>query len=357
MKVLGNGSVVQRDKSKSKGKCRDWELSVRMEEQGRKRTRTRAFHGTWTQAQAALADFRAEVADAAPPSGYTFEQYARRWHRKREESGAFAYNTMRAEGVRIGPLCREFGGMKLEEVDAAAIEGAYASWRRMYAASTMYSLHETLEVMLGEALKEGLVPSNAARDAGAPKGGRPVDRDALSAKDAERLAHALDPSNGRQLAALLCLVCGLRRGEAIALRWGDWDGESVHVERADDGKGSDKPPKTRAGVRSVPAPSWLAPVLDALRGDPSEPMCQDAWGRRLRSNPFSQWWRKYRGGFGVDCTLHELRHTYLTQLARAGVHPRVMMRLAGHDTMSVCMEVYTHVSDDMQRDAVQRAFG
>lgn len=357
MEVLGAGSVVQRDKSKPRGKCRDWELSVQVLVDGVKRRRTRAYHGAWRGAQAALAEFAAELADTAPPSGYTFERYARRWHARRVESGEFALKTMRNEAIRIDALCREFPDMALEDLTADVLRSRYPAWRARWSQATMDVMHETLSTMLRAALADGLVATNAAKEAGRPKGGRASSRRALPESEMRRLSHALDPSDGRQLAVLLCLTCGLRKGEVVALRWSDWDGESVHVERADDGTGHDKPPKTPAGVRSVPAPSWLAPVLDGLRGDPPEPLCMDAWGRRIGGGALSTWWHGFRASVGTDATLHELRHSYLTQLARAGVHPRVMMRLAGHESMKVCMEIYTHVSDDMQRDAVARAFG
>lgn len=355
MRVLGDGSVVQREKGKPRGKCRAWELSVAVDDGGRRRKRTRAFHGTWTEARAALSEFVAELADAAPPSGWTFREYSRRWHERRVASGAFAPSTMRAEGSRLRMMCRDIGDMPLSEMDAGAIRETMARWRRTFSESTLAIRHETLSSVFSQAAKDGFVASSPMADV--PKPRPRVMRHVLSPEGIDRLSHALNPSDGRQLAVLLCLTCGLRKGEAIALRWSDWDGESVHIERADDGQGHDKPPKTPAGVRSVPAPSWLASVLDSMRGAPDEPMCQDAMGRRLGCNAAGAWWDAHRRDLGVSCTLHELRHSYLTQLARAGVHPRVMMQLAGHDSMKVCMEVYTHVSDEMQKDAVRRAFG
>jgi hypothetical protein len=40
---------------------------------------------------------------------------------------------------------------------------------------------------------------------------------------------------------------------------------------------------------------------------------------------------------------HALRHTFITNLARAGVHPRNAQALARHSTIDLTMNAYTHV--------------
>jgi len=41
---------------------------------------------------------------------------------------------------------------------------------------------------------------------------------------------------------------------------------------------------------------------------------------------------------------HSLRHTFLMNLARAGVHPKTAQALARHSTISLTLDRYTHVS-------------
>lgn len=356
MEVVGKGSVVQREPGKPRGKCRTWELSVQVLQDGKRKRRTRAFHGTWREANTALLAFRAELEEAPASFSCTFGQYARRWHALREDSGAYALKTMSTETVKIRMLCSRLEDVPLGSIDVGPLEDAFGAWRLRYQTSTLASLRAVLSNIMGSAVKGGLIAENPVSNVRLPKaygGGKR----ALSPEQIECLIDNLDPSDGRQLAVLLCLTCGLRRGEVIALRWGDWDGVSIHVERADDGDGHDRPPKSRAGVRSVPAPKKIATMLEPLRREAEAPLCADVQGNRIKSGTLGRWWSRFRTDVGMDCTLHELRHSYLTQLARAGVHPRVMMQLAGHSSVKVCLEVYTHVSDEMQRDAVKRAFG
>lgn len=50
---------------------------------------------------------------------------------------------------------------------------------------------------------------------------------------------------------------------------------------------------------------------------------------------------------------HALRHTFITNLARAGVHPKKAQILARHSSSALTMEYYTHLDDDDMDDAVE----
>lgn len=67
-----------------------------------------------------------------------------------------------------------------------------------------------------------------------------------------------------------------------------------------------------------------------------------------------KWRRRDRAGLGAEgYCFHELRHSYLTALVRAGVHPKVMQELAGHVTSAITMDIYTHVNMDSKREAAE----
>ena len=58
-------------------------------------------------------------------------------------------------------------------------------------------------------------------------------------------------------------------------------------------------------------------------------------------------------------SLHGLRHSFLSLAAAQGVHPSVMMRLAGHKNPNITMKIYTHVNMESKReamDAMQAAY-
>jgi integrase len=51
---------------------------------------------------------------------------------------------------------------------------------------------------------------------------------------------------------------------------------------------------------------------------------------------------------------HDLRHSHATQLLAAGVHPKIVQERLGHSTITVTMDLYSHVSETIQSDATAR---
>jgi integrase len=55
---------------------------------------------------------------------------------------------------------------------------------------------------------------------------------------------------------------------------------------------------------------------------------------------------------GEQADFHSLRHTFITNLARAGVHPAVAMEMARHKDINLTMRYYTHTVRSTREDAV-----
>jgi integrase len=55
-----------------------------------------------------------------------------------------------------------------------------------------------------------------------------------------------------------------------------------------------------------------------------------------------------------DIRFHDLRHSAATLLLSEGVHPKVVQELLGHSTISMTLDVYSHVLPNMQQDAISR---
>ena len=60
--------------------------------------------------------------------------------------------------------------------------------------------------------------------------------------------------------------------------------------------------------------------------------------------------REDESGRVVD--LHALRHTFLTNLARGGVHPKTAQALTRHSTITLTMDRYTHSIREEERQAL-----
>ena len=61
----------------------------------------------------------------------------------------------------------------------------------------------------------------------------------------------------------------------------------------------------------------------------------------------------YRDEAGRDVDFHSLRHSFITNLSLAGVHPSVAQKLARHSNILLTMKYYTHVLHDSEVSAIQ----
>ena len=57
---------------------------------------------------------------------------------------------------------------------------------------------------------------------------------------------------------------------------------------------------------------------------------------------------------GLNTKFHDLRHTHATMLLKQGVNPKIVQERLGHSSISITMDIYSHVMPSMQRDAIEK---
>ena len=360
MKVYGQGSIQQVDKV-SRYKCRRWRLFVKTEDG----MRTRRFDGTLREAQAALAAFVAEL-EAEVACADTFEAYARKWNRQREKSGDYSVNSTSKDARRITALCRVFGGEALSAISPAVARdglldirnGANASGR-VLSGTYMSSLYHCMRSIMQQAADDGLIASNPLDKVKPPR----IDTEEKEAIGRERISEMLDRLDGMQIdgrvmAVYLIAALGLRRGEACGLYWEDIGEDSVSIVRAmKEIDGSIDEPKSKAGVRTLPMPARLKAKIAEWRrayaeyGYEGKAVCCAANGKPLRTQNLYKWWESHKEELGVgDITLHQLRHSNLTIMARNCRSVFDLQYWAGWSSIEPA-KVYIHKDDGELRNA------
>lgn len=146
------------------------------------------------------------------------------------------------------------------------------------------------------------------------------------------------------LFAKLCLYSGLRRGEALALRYEDVDRDRhlIHVTKAVEYIGNNahiKAPKTAAGYRDAILLAALAAEIPKGTG---YIFCREDGGL-LSKMQFRDRWQTYCAAIGHDITAHQLRHGFATILYEAGIEDKDAMELMGHSSIAVTRDIYTHI--------------
>ena len=165
-------------------------------------------------------------------------------------------------------------------------------------------------------------------------------------------------------------MTGMRRGEAIGLRWSDVDleGGRLAVRRALIPSGREvivSEPKTVKGRRVIAIDPGTVEVLkaQAARQLDEQKEWEDAWvdsglvftlenGEALDPESVSRYWRQaVKMSMLPPIRLHDLRHTHATLALQAGIHPKVVSERLGHATISITLDTYSHAIPAMQEEA------
>ena len=239
--------------------------------------------------------------------------------------------------------------------DAAAVWKHYAG----YSASTIKRARMLYIALFDTAIENELCFKNPFKSkfTQPPRGSAGSHR-ALSQDEVDLI---LSTPHRFQLAVLVMLYAGLRRGEVLALSSDDIDLAAgvIHVNKAvrfDSNQPILSDPKTEAGVRSVPVLSALRPFLVNHVGL----IAPSASGSVMSEVAFRRAWQSYitalsaAAGHPVNIRPHDLRHTYCTMLVDAGVPLKQAMCWLGHADEKMILRIYDHVHAERSRASVQQ---
>lgn len=360
-------------------------------EDGSPRVVLRRGFPTRKAAAAALGDVNAEIRRGmyVVPSKVTVAEYLAEWldglrlapstvasYRKNVRLHVVPYigtvPLAQLTGTRLTTLYRQI------EQDGRADGGGGLSPR------TVRYVHTIVHAGLKAAVRDGRLAINPA-DKATPPSAREAKSPEMHTWDAEELRGFLDWTAAREdelrPAWLLLAMTGVRRGEALALRWRDvdFDNGTISVQRSAalvkvKGEGerivigptkSGKPrvidvdPQTLAALKTHRAAQ--AELLFAFARD--DALVLGALDGAVRhperfSRAFCYRVAAARKALGVDALsmirLHDLRHTHATLLLRAGQPVKVVSERLGHASPMITLGVYAHVMPGMQRAAADK---
>ena len=172
-----------------------------------------------------------------------------------------------------------------------------------------------------------------------------------------RLTKALAAYPEQRIANIfrLLLLTGARRGEVLAMEWGALDlGAGIWTKA-----GSTTKQKTDHVVPlSAPARQLLSEMQDEyIRLHPKKPLGQYVFpgsGDSGHVVAVKKAWRAITRAAGITgLRIHDLRHSFASQLASGGASLPLIGALLGHSN-STTTHRYAHLFDDPQRAAVER---
>lgn len=283
----------------------------------------------------------------------------------------------------ILPVLGEIEAAALREEDVLRLKQSVSSMSR----DSQTKILAIVRNICKFAAKNGYMtadPADGVKAGGPP----PKEVDPLTPEQAAALLAAVKGTQTETFCRL-CLHAGLRREEALALRW-----DCVHLEGAAPflevrralrwptnaaPEISDRL-KSKAAKRDIPLPASLAAHLRALRAATGSLfVIHNREGGPVSYSSWRSLWRVVeartageRGKVGdkvrnhavvisLDFPVHphQLRHTYCTRLILGGVDVKRVQYLMGHASARITLEIYTKLmSSDLQdtASAVRRIF-
>lgn len=204
--------------------------------------------------------------------------------------------------------------------------------------------------VFADEIDRGTVAKNPFKAVRLKKRETPAKR-ALTPEELDKIDKAPLSPYCRALVSLLRYT-GMRRGEAVALTVDDIDFEhnTININKTVTTIGTINPPKTKAGVRTVPMPPPLAEDLRAFiytQHSGEGYLFTTVHKTPISSGTFEARWRVIEQQiFGDDVpddfTAHIFRHTFAHDLVAHGVPLTTAMLILGHDSIKTTMGVYAH---------------
>jgi integrase len=346
---------------------------------GERKRRWHSFTGTKREAQVECARLLTEqkAGTAVDPSRTTVAAFLERWLEHMQSQVSPRSHERYAELCRknLAPL---LGNLKLTKLQPAHISAAYAkaltSGRRDgsggLSTRTVTHMHRVLRQALQQAVQWQMLSRNPADACKPPK----IERKPMRTYDLAQTAELLAAMRGTRffIPVVLGALCGLRRGEIAALRWGQVDlekGQLAVIQSAEQTRAGVRYKEPKSGrTRTVALSATVIEELRAhkirqaqellrlgLRTTDASFVCAREDGQPLQPLTLTHdWERKLSKTALPRIRFHDLRHAHATHLLSSGVHPKVASERLGHSKVGITLDLYSHVLPGMQEDAVAR---
>lgn len=316
----------------------------------------------------------------------TVAEYCEKWLLM--QSATVSSATLKGYSSRIkNYIVKPLGHMYLSDVTSDDIKLALIPASQK-SASLYATVNMLMKCIFYSAERSKLIDYNPSANISA-RGGTPTkDKEALTDEQIDKLLDAIRGLRPYDF-IMIGLYAGLRREEILALQWDcvflDAPTPYISVRRAWRTEHNrpvvDTILKSPAARRDIPIPKCLVDCLRTAKAKSNSLyVISDNNGQPLSYAQFQRLWKyvtvrstqertyyKYVNGQSIKYTVsptlggsqknnpkivytldftvtpHQLRHTYITNLLYAGVDPKTVQYLAGHENSKTTMDIYAKV--------------
>jgi len=352
-----------------------WALIVDLgrDSAGKRKQKWHSFKGNKRDAQNELARLITELNSGTyvEPSKLSLAGYLDQWLDVVKPKLAARTHHRYCELMRLH-VSKRIGATKLPKLRPLHIEKLYAGLRTEHdgkdglSPTTILQVHRVLRNALKQAVRWNMLARNPCDMVDPPSAAKHE----MRALEAVEVGQLLDAARGGPMhtPVLIAISTGLRRGELLAIKWGDIDDDKLRVQRALEQVGkvvTFKPPKTKRSERTMTLPVAAREALSRHRAQQAAHRLilgegykdQDLVFASVDGSPwapdsFSGYWRRLIKRSKVPhVRLHDLRHTHASQLLKADVHVKVVSERLGHATIALTLDTYSHLLEGMEATA------
>ena len=253
-----------------------------------------------------------------------------------------------------------FTGILARELTTYQIDDFVADMAKKYAPKTISNTIGLLNAAYQRAVNAGQLSDNPCVGITLPKQ-KKKEVKTLPPDQMQRFVQALEEeTRDIRVGYLLCLMCGLRRGEVLGLKESDVNllFKQIKVSKTRyvvESKEYIQETKTTRSTRHLALPALLADEIDLLIQEHhaqewyhSDQLIQNAFGEPLSPSVFSTKIGKIEKAAGIDhVTAHGLRHTFATILNAQHIDAAQISAELGHSNLTTTLNIYTHVFGDV----------
>ncbi len=223
------------------------------------------------------------------------------------------------------------------------------------------AVHANCRSALEKAVQEGLIRVNPAIGCKLPPK-KSREMKVLTQNEVIRFLNRAKEEGYYEL-FLLELGTGMRRGEILALKWGDLNfttGE-LRIERqvnVFNGEQVVSVPKTKASIRTVILPPSLLQILleykETVNSEWMFPSPLDSTKTRHPSAVRKRLQLILERAGCKKVRFHDLRHTFSTMALENGMDIKSLSSMLGHVSSATTIDIYSHITNTMQRQAAAK---
>ncbi|MFC1933277.1 tyrosine recombinase XerC [Chloroflexota bacterium] len=357
---------------RSKGK-NSWQIQVYTgtEPEGKYRRHFETVHGRKSDAQKRLNELLVSLDKGVytPPGRLTVREHLQNWLQGYVKTNCSQRTLDGYQSIIETHLIPALGHVQLKHLHTQAIQSYYGKAVEHLSARTVHHQHRVLSQSLKYAVRQGYLGRNPAEMVDLPSPSKKVMR-TLTPGEVEVLFDSAQ-DNYYYPVVYTAVSTGLRQAELLGIRWRDIDLDMLSISVSQvlyirKGVYQFKEPKTARSRRRVSMTPKLAIFLRQYRAgreglyiELGKPLTLDdliftnVEGKpidaRVLSHAFSRMATKARLG---HVRFHDLRHTFASLMLLRGAKPKVISEALGHASVGFTMDVYSHIIEGMQTDAM-----